>query len=68
MLTIRSDFESGVFGEKKDGNFDSDISQISKSFGDEDFYPTLEEKATTLLYLFVKNHSYVNGNKWIGEA
>jgi prophage maintenance system killer protein len=62
MLTIKSNFESGVFGKKKDGNFESDISQISKGFGDEDFYLTLEEKSTTLLYLFGKNHSFVVGN------
>ncbi|REG74755.1 type II toxin-antitoxin system death-on-curing family toxin [Algoriphagus antarcticus] len=68
ILAMRSDFESGVFGKEKDGSFESAISQITKGFGDEDFYPTLEEKAATLLYLIVKNHGFVDGNKRIAAA
>ncbi|MEB2786373.1 RhuM family protein [Algoriphagus persicinus] len=66
--SMRSDFESGVFGKEKDGSFESAVAQISKGFGDEDFYPTLEEKAATLLYLIVKNHGFVDGNKRIAAA
>lgn len=65
---MRSDFESGVFGKEKDGSFESAVVQISKGFGEEDFYPTLEEKAATLLYLIVKNHGFVDGNKRIAAA
>lgn len=65
---MRSDFESGVFGKEKDGSFESAVAQISKGFGKEDFYPTLEEKAATLLYLIVKNHGFVDGNKRITAA
>ena len=68
IFTMRSDFESGVFGKEKDGSFESAVAQISKGFGEEDFYPTLEEKATTLLYLIVKNHGFVDGNKRIAAA
>src|SRR5690554_568406 len=66
--SMRSEFESGVFGKEKDGSFESAISQIGKGFGEEDFYPTIEEKATTLLYLIVKNHGFVDGNKRIAAA
>lgn len=66
--SMRSDFESGVFGKEKDGSLESAIAQISKGFGEEDFYPTLEEKAATLLYLIVKNHGFVDGNKRIAAA
>lgn len=66
--SMRSDFESGVFGKEKDGSFESAVAQISKGFGEEDFYPTLEEKAATLLYLIVKNHGFVDGNKRIAAA
>lgn len=52
--SMREDFDSGVFGKEKNGGFQSAVNQISKGFGDKDFYPTLEEKATTLLYLFVR--------------
>lgn len=62
------DFDSPVFGKEKDQNFQSSLAQIEKGFGDDDFYPTLEEKAAMLLYLVVKNHSFVDGNKRIAAA
>ena len=65
MLT---EFDSEVFGKEKDNGFESSIAQIAKGFENKDFYPTLEEKATTLLYLVVKNHSFVDGNKRIAAA
>jgi len=39
-----------------------------QSFGGQDLYPTLEEKAANLLYFLVKNHSFVDGNKRIAAA
>lgn len=65
MLT---EFDSDVFGKEKDKSFESSIAQIGKGFEADDFYPTLEEKATMLLYLIVKNHSFVDGNKRIAAA
>ncbi|MBC7000338.1 RhuM family protein [Cytophaga sp. FL35] len=65
MLT---EFSSGVFGKEKDNSFESAVKQIEKGFGNQDFYPTLEEKAATLLYLIVKNHAFVDGNKRIAAA
>ena len=65
MLT---EFDSDVFGKEKDQSFKSAVAQIEKGFGNEDFYSTLEEKATTLLYLVVKNHAFVDGNKRIAAA
>ncbi|HXJ97453.1 MAG TPA: virulence protein RhuM/Fic/DOC family protein [Gelidibacter sp.] len=65
MLT---EFDSDVFGKEKDNSFQSSIAQITKGFGEDDFYPSLEEKATMLLYLIVKNHSFVDGNKRIAAA
>lgn len=65
MLT---EFDSAVFGKEKDKSFQSSVAQIAKGFGTTDFYPTLEEKATMLLYLVVKNHSFVDGNKRIAAA
>lgn len=68
ISSMRSDFESDVFAKRKDGSFESAISQIGKGFDNEDFYPSLEEKAATLLYLIVKNHGFVDGNKRIAAA
>ncbi len=68
ISTMRADFDSAIFGKEKDGSFQSAIAQISKGFGEEDFYPSIEEKAATLLYLIVKNHGFVDGNKRIAAA
>ncbi|KAA5826259.1 death-on-curing protein [Algibacter amylolyticus] len=65
MLT---EFDSDVFGKEKDKSFQSSVAQIAKGFGDDDFYPSIEEKATMLLYFVVKNHSFVDGNKRIAAA
>ncbi|NUQ83054.1 MAG: virulence protein RhuM/Fic/DOC family protein [Bacteroidetes bacterium] len=65
---MRSDFESEVFGVKKDMSFESAVSQISQSFGDDDAYPSIEEKAAMLLYLITKNHAFTDGNKRIAAA
>lgn len=66
--TMLTEFDSDVFGKEKDKSFESAIKQIEKGFGDKDFYSTLEEKAATLLYLIVKNHAFVDGNKRIAAA
>ncbi|CAG5071555.1 hypothetical protein DYBT9623_03554 [Dyadobacter sp. CECT 9623] len=66
--TMRRDFDSFVFGKEKDDGFRSSVAQISKGFGEIDFYPSIEEKAATLLYLVIKNHSFVDGNKRIAAA
>lgn len=63
-----SDFDSDVFAKPKDDSFDSSVNQIKQSFGEEELYPSLEEKAGTLLYLIVKNHSFIDGNKRIAAA
>ena len=68
ISSMKSEIESGVFAKEKDGSFESAIAQISKGFGEEDFYPTLEQKAATLLYLIIKNHGFVDGNKRIAAA
>jgi prophage maintenance system killer protein len=65
---MKAEFDSDVFGKEKDENFQSSVTQISKGMGDEDFYPTIEEKAAMLLYLITKNHSFVDGNKRIAAA
>lgn len=65
---MRTEFNSAVFGKEKDNNFQSSIAQITKGYGDSDFYPSIEEKAATLLYLVTKNHSFVDGNKRIAAA
>ncbi|MFM7458940.1 MAG: RhuM family protein [bacterium] len=66
--TMRRDFDSAVFGKAKDQSFYSSVSQIYQSFAGEELYPSLEQKAAMLLYLVVKNHSFIDGNKRIAAA
>ncbi len=68
IQSMRTAFDSDVFGRPKDESFESSVRQIYQSFGGVDCYETLEEKAAMLLYLIVKNHSFVDGNKRIAAA
>ena len=65
---MKSDFASDVFANPKDGSFASSVNQIYQTFGRNDCYPTLEEKAAMLLYLITKNHSFSDGNKRIAAS
>ena len=60
--------DSTLFGNEKDDSFKGSIGAIYQSFGGQDVYPTLEEKAANLLYFVVKNHSFSDGNKRIAAA
>ena len=59
---------SWLFGNEKDDSFKSSIGQIYQTFGGEELYPSVEEKAAMLLYLVTKNHSFSDGNKRIAAT
>ena len=59
---------SVLFGHEKDNSFKSSIGQIYQTFGGEELYPSVEEKAAMLLYLVTKNHSFSDGNKRIAAT
>lgn len=66
IYVLRDKFGSGgLFGNEKDQSFKSSISTIYQTFGGEELYPSIEEKAAMLLYLVTKNHSFSDGNKRI---
>lgn len=65
---MKSEFASDVFANPKDDSFESSVNQIYQTFGGEELYPTLEEKASMLLYLITKNHSFSDGNKRIAAS
>lgn len=56
---------SDLFGREKDDSFKSSISTIYQTFDGIDLYPSIEEKASNLLYFIIKNHSFTDGNKRI---
>ena len=66
---LREKFGGSVlFGNEKDDSFKSSIGQIYQTFGGEELYPSVEEKAAMLLYLVTKNHSFSDGNKRIAAT
>lgn len=64
MFSNKEDY----FALERDDSLKSSISTIYQSFSNQDFYPTLEDKASALLYFVVKNHSFIDGNKRIGAT
>ena len=60
--------ESTLFGREKDDSFKGSIGNIYQSFGGQELYPSLEEKAAHLLYFVTKNHSFFDGNKRIAAT
>jgi prophage maintenance system killer protein len=69
IQTLRDKFGgSALFGNEKDDSFKSSIGQIYQTFGGEELYPSVEEKAAMLLYLVTKNHSFSDGNKRIAAT
>ena len=69
IVKLRNRFGgSALFGNEKDDSFKSSIGQIYQTFGGEELYPSVEEKAAMLLYLVTKNHSFSDGNKRIAAT
>jgi prophage maintenance system killer protein len=56
---------SVLFGNEKDDSFQGSLAAIYQTFGGQDLYPSVEEKAANLLYFVIKNHSFSDGNKRI---
>ena len=56
----------GSSGLRDEGMLDSALNAPFQSFGGEDVYPSLQQKAARLCFGLVKNHPFVDGNKRIG--
>ncbi len=66
--SMRFGEESELFGNEKDDSFRGSIGNIYQTFGGQELYPSLEEKAANLLYFVTKNHSFSDGNKRIAAV
>lgn len=56
-----------IFGvERTKDSIAGIIGNVMQSFGGEELYPSIEEKAANLLYFIIKNHPFVDGNKRSG--
>ena len=58
----------GSSGIRDRGLLESALAQPKMTFGGQDLYPTLVDKAAALGFSLIKNHPFVDGNKRIGHA
>lgn len=56
----------GAVGLRDEALLESALENAFAGFGDQEFYPTKEEKGARLGYTLVSNHAFVDGNKRIG--
>lgn len=65
---LRKEMKSPLFAIERDNGLSSIINDIYQTFDGKDVYKTKEEKAANLLYLVVKNHVFVDGNKRVAAT
>ena len=58
----------GALGVRDLGALQSALAQPRMTFGGEDLYPTLVDKAAALGFSIIMNHPFVDGNKRTGHA
>ena len=64
IARARSEFpQDRLFGLENGDKLKSVVATIYQSFAGQDLYKTTEQKAANLLYLMVKDHPLVDGNK-----
>ena len=56
-----------IFGHERNDGLAGILGAIHQTFGGQDLYPSIEEKAANLLYFVVKDHPFTDGNKRIGS-
>ena len=56
-----------IFGFERGEALNGIIGAVQQTFGGQDLYPSIEEKAANLLYFVVKDHPFTDGNKRIGS-
>ena len=61
-----ADETGGSVGVRDDALLESALEGAFAGFGDNEFYPTVEETAARLGYTLISNHAFVDGNKRIG--
>ncbi len=58
---------SDLFGNQRDKSFEGIIANLYQTFGGDELYSSIEDKATHLLYFIIKDHPFTDGNKRIGS-
>ena len=65
---LRFNSESSILALERNRGLEAIIGNIYQSFGGQDIYKSIEEKGANFLYLIVKNHVFVDGNKRIAAT
>lgn len=60
------DTTGGLSGTRDLGLLESAVYSANQVFGEEEAYPTVEQRAARLAYAITQNHPFVDGNKRIG--
>ena len=58
----------GIVGLRDRGALESAVAQPEMTFGGDDLYPTIAEKAAALGHSLIQNHPFLDGNKRVGHA
>ncbi|MGC8881136.1 MAG: RhuM family protein [Minisyncoccia bacterium] len=64
---IEKNEASNLFALEVNNKFQSVMGAIYQTFGKKELYSTIEEKSANLLYLIIKDHPFVDGNKRIAS-
>ena len=56
-----------IFGQEYEDKFKAILGNILQTFDKKELYPSIEEKASHLLYFTIKDHPFVDGNKRIAS-
>ena len=65
---LRFNEESDIFAIERNKGLQSIIGSIYQTFDGTDVYKSIEEKAANFLYMIVKNHVFIDGNKRIAAT
>ena len=68
ITKLRFSNDSDLFALERNQGLKEIIGTIYQSFDGKDLYPTIEEKAANFLYLIIKNHVFIDGNKRIAAT
>ena len=65
---LRVNEESDIFAIERNQGLEAIIEDIYQTFDNKDVYQSIEEKASNFLYMIVKNHVFIDGNKRIAAT
>lgn len=68
ITKLRYHNDSDLFALERNEGLKAIIGTVYQSFDGKDLYPSIEEKAANFLYLIIKNHTFIDGNKRIAAT